>query len=405
MRLLGVLFWWKFDFFGKILPENLFLIIQAFWEVKKMAQENVFKKIKYTDVRPNCILARDIVTKTGIVILAKNTMINSVNYTKIEQNEIEYIYVWEDSIDDTLPPFNQKEVYTLDEQTKSVVDKPEFKKFNESYSENLEDTKRVFEGIWKNGVINKGQLFEITKNVIDKISCKSDIFTYLSYLKDINDYTYSHSLNVSLLCNMFSKWLNLSEDETEDLTVAGLLHDIGKLKIDSKILNKKGKLTDEEFEEIKKHPVLGYEIIKDMNISDLIKDAVLMHHEKINGTGYPSGLKEEQISKYAKIVSICDIYDAMTSDRSYRNRICPFTVIRNFERQNFSILDTKYLFIFLQNIAYTYVGSWARLTNGKTAEIIFINQAQMSRPIVKSEDEFIDLSKNTDIDIEELVVN
>lgn len=140
-----------------------------------------------------------------------------------------------------------------------------------------------------------------------------------------------------------------------------------------------------------------------MDISDLIKDAVLMHHEKINGTGYPSGLKSEQISEYAKIVSICDIYDAMTSNRSYREKICPFTVIRNFERQNFSILDTEYLLIFLQNIAYTYVGSWVKLTNGKIAEIIFINQSQMSRPIVKADDKFLDLSKNLDIDIENLV--
>ena len=114
-----------------------------------------------------------------------------------------------------------------------------------------------------------------------------------------------------------------------------MLHDIGKLKIDPKILNKKGKLTDEEFEEIKKHPVLGYEIVKDMDLPEKIKEAVLMHHEKINGTGYPSGLKGEEISNYAKIVSICDIYDAMTSTRTYRKRFCPFQVIRNFERQNF----------------------------------------------------------------------
>lgn len=368
-----------------------------------MEQENVSKKIKVSEVRPNCILARDVVTKTGVVILAKNTMLNSVNFTKIEQNDINYVYVWEDSIDDTIPAFKQKEVHTVEDQTKFVADRQEFKEFNTSYTENLSEVSGILDSIGNGGGIDKNKLFDITKDVMGKINCKSDIFTYLSYLKDIKDYTYSHSLNVSLLCNMFSRWLNLSEEETEDLTVAGILHDIGKLKIDEKILNKKGKLTDEEFNEIKKHPSIGYEMIKDIDIADSIKEAVLMHHEKINGTGYPSGLKGDEISKYAKIVSICDIYDAMVSDRFYRERICPFQVIRNFERQNFSILDTEYLLVFLQNIAYTYVGSWAQLTDGTIAEIIFINQGQMSRPIVKTKDGFIDLSKNLELDIEKLV--
>lgn len=368
-----------------------------------MENENVSIKMKVADVRPNCILARDVVTKTGVVILAKNTMINNVNFTKIEQANIKSIYVWEDSVDDTLSPFKQKEVHTIEKQSKLVSDKPEFKAFSGTYTENLDETKDILNNIGNGGDINKDELFSITKGIMDKINCKSDIFTYLSNLKTVNDYTYSHCLNVSLLCNMFSKWLNLPEEETEDLTVAGLLHDIGKLKIDQNILNKKGKLSEAEFEEIKKHTTLGYEIIKDADIPESVKDAVLMHHEKINGTGYPRGLKGDEISKYAKIVSICDIYDAMTSDRAYRERFCPFHVIRNFERQNFSILDTQYLLVFLQNIAYTYVGSWVKLTNGETAEIIFINQSQMSRPIVKTENDFIDLSKRLDLDIESLI--
>ncbi len=369
-----------------------------------MAEENISKKIKSTEVRPNSILARDVVTKTGVVILAKNTMINSVNFTKISQNDVKYVYVWEDSIDDTLSPISGKADNDAENLTaKAVVDRLEFKEFSESYDEKLLDTKGILEIIGNGNTVDKNVLFSITRDVMEKINCKSDIFTYINYIKNVDDYTYNHSLNVSLLCNMFSKWLNLNDNETEDLTVAGLLHDIGKLKIDPAILNKKGKLTDSEFEEIKKHPIIGYEIIKDTDLPEEIKKAILMHHEKINGTGYPAGLKDNEISKYAKIISICDIYDAMTSARTYRERFCPFQVIRNFERQNFSILDTQYLLIFLQNIAYTYVGSSVKLTNGKTAEIIFINQGQMSRPIVKTDADFIDLSKDLSIDIENLV--
>ena len=144
-----------------------------------MEQENVFKKVKVSEVRPNSILARDVVTKTGVVILAKNTMLNSVNFTKIEQNDVNYVYVWEDSIDDTLSAFNQKEVYTVEEQSKAVVDKPEFKEFQSTYTENIQETKSVLQNIGNGKSIAKAELFEITKGVMEKVNCKSDIFTYL----------------------------------------------------------------------------------------------------------------------------------------------------------------------------------------------------------------------------------
>lgn len=367
-----------------------------------MNHESDAKKIRVNELRPNYVLARDVVTKSGVVILAKNTMLNSVNYTKLNSNDVVYVYVLENSIDESLPFFD-KEVHTIEEQMEPVFEKQEFKGFENAYKENFDEAKSAIDSAVAGEIKDKGQTYEIVKNIIQTVNCKSDIFSYMGYLKNTGEYTYTHSLNVSILCNLFSKWLGMSDEETEDLTVAGLLHDVGKTKISQEILNKKGRLTPEEFEEVKRHTLIGYEIVKDMDIPEEIKLAVLMHHEKINGTGYPKGLKGADISKYARIVAICDIYEAMTADRTYRDRICPFTVIRNFERENFGILDTEFLLTFLQNIAYTYVGSWVKLTDDTTAEIVFINKSQMSRPIVKSGDDYIDLSKKMDLDIKFII--
>jgi HD-GYP domain-containing protein (c-di-GMP phosphodiesterase class II) len=125
----------------------------------------------------------------------------------------------------------------------------------------------------------------------------------------------------------------------------------------------------------------------------------LEHHEKINGHGYPSGIKGGKINHFARIVAIADIYDAMTSDRSYRDKICPFDVLKTFEHECYGELDTKYLLLFLQNIAYTYVGTWVELSNKQKAEVVFINTNHLATPIVRVDNTFYDLTLRKDLSI------
>jgi HD-GYP domain-containing protein (c-di-GMP phosphodiesterase class II) len=182
------------------------------------------------------------------------------------------------------------------------------------------------------------------------------------------------------------------------------LHDIGKTKIPIEVLNKKGRLTDEEFAVIKTHTTLGYRILEKHNIPQSIKLAALSHHEKINGKGYPLGMAEDKIDALAKIVSICDIYDAMTANRIYRPKLCPFEVIRTFERSVYGELDTEYLLIFLKNIATTYLDCPVKLSDGRAATVIFINKLNLSRPIVRLDNgEMLDLSQTDDIVIAEML--
>jgi len=370
------------------------------------AMEAGEKKVSIRDIKPDMVLARDVVTSGGTVLLAKNTMLNNINYTKLLTSGVGYIYVVSGSIDEKTASFTEKErmATSLEQQRRPIVKRPEFIAFQNAVDINTEEAKQCIRAISNGGNIDLAHLFSITEDIMSTLRCKNDVLTFIGFIKESDEHTYHHCVNVSLLSNLYGRWLALPENELVDLTTAGMLHDIGKTKIPDAILNKKGKLTDEEFFVMKKHPVFGYRLLQNQDIPEGIKLGALMHHEKLDGSGYPMGAREEQIGKIAKIIAICDIYDAMTSNRVYRGKICPFEVIKMFESKVYGELDTQYLLIFLNNIAYTYIGSWIRLTDGVEAEVVFINGSQLSRPIVRTLDEkFIDLSVNKNISIDSLV--
>ena len=147
----------------------------------------------------------------------------------------------------------------------------------------------------------------------------------------------------------------------------------------------------------------GYEVLKDFPIDIRVKYAALMHHERCDGSGYPNGFVAEQIDEFAKIIAIADVYDAMTSSRRYRNAICPFDVIEEFERDGFLKFDAGYLMTFLERIVQSYIHNMVRLSDGREGEVIMINRLSLSRPVVKVGNDYVDLSKDRKLSIREIV--
>ncbi|MGN0679559.1 MAG: HD-GYP domain-containing protein [Oscillospiraceae bacterium] len=155
-----------------------------------------------------------------------------------------------------------------------------------------------------------------------------EIFEAIAKAIDINDpYTAGHSRRVAWYAKLIASRMDFLPDELDEIYYAGLIHDVGKLGIDNKIINKNGKLTDEEYAEIKRHPLQGYEILKGISVKGKFADGAKCHHERIDGKGYPDGLKGDEISLIAKIIAVADAYDAMTSKRSYRD-VLPQAVVR-----------------------------------------------------------------------------
>lgn len=186
--------------------------------------------------------------------------------------------------------------------------------------------------------------------------------------------------------------------------IKDVLHDIGKGKIPQEILNKPGTLSDEEYAEIKKHPVYGCRILETMpEISKDVSLAVLMHHEREDGSGYPVGMKGESIHQFAKIIAVADIYDAMTSNRVYREKGSPFDVFELMESKTFGVFDPVVVNAFLNNIAAYYIGDFVRLSNGMIGEVVYINPRHISQPIVRVNNTYVDLTVQTGVKIAELM--
>jgi putative nucleotidyltransferase with HDIG domain len=209
-----------------------------------------------------------------------------------------------------------------------------------------------------------------------------------------------HSINVALYTMLMSKWMGFTEKQMKTVIQAGLLHDIGKIKIPGKILNKKGRLTQEEFYIMKKHTIYGYDILKNScRLKDSVKKSVLLHHERIDGSGYPFGLKDGSIDMYSRILAVADVYDAMTTDRIYKKRITPFEAFRELRETCLSTFDLTILQRFVNNLSAYYIGARVMLNNGQTGEIKYIPPHDIINPIVSVDSNLLDLSRKDDLKI------
>lgn len=250
-----------------------------------------------------------------------------------------------------------------------------------------ETLKKQLEGfVYNHRPIDFDALLNNVKSLITPGQTVIQYFDMLHNLRSSDDSVYSHSLNVAMISRILGKWLKWSPSDLDSLVIAGLLHDIGKITIPPEILNKEGKLTDEEFEQIRWHPRAGYELIKDLKIDSRIKKATLQHHERCDGSGYPMKVDEIMLDDFAMVVAIADVYDAMTAARKYRAPLCPFQVIREFERDGYQKYKTEYLLTFLKHIATTYQNNRVILSDGQAAKIILLNQNSLSTPLVQLDD-------------------
>lgn len=241
-------------------------------------------------------------------------------------------------------------------------------------------------------------------SVINMADEKMDLIRSMNQIRSSDEYLYTHSMNVAMLSMLIGKWLKYEDKKLQALVQAALLHDIGKIKVPLEILNKPGKLTDAEYEEMKKHSEYGYRMLEEKgNISMDICLAVLMHHEREDGSGYPIGAKSNRIHDFAKIIAVADIYDAMTSERVYKERESPFEVFELMEEKTIGQLSVEVVLTFLNNIASYYIGDLVMLDNGEVGEIVHINPRQVSKPIIKVKEKYLDLTVEKNIKIKHLI--
>ena len=210
--------------------------------------------------------------------------------------------------------------------------------------------------------------------------------TYLEYvnLKTFDNYTYEHSLSVSFYATLMGMALDYAKEELTNLTVAGLLHDLGKQMIPESILNKPGKLTEEEYEKVKQHPYLGYIMLRENHtISSTIRVSIYQHHENEDGSGYPCHLKGDQIYRFAKIIHIVDVYDALISKRPYKEPMPVAKELEFIQQKSGSMFDEHYIDVFLKIVPAYIKGSEVRLSNGENGIVAENYANSVLRPKVR----------------------
>lgn len=276
-------------------------------------------------------------------------------------------------------------------------------KYAKMIDETVPKVKEVFDEVRETLHLPLSELQRDVVPVLTEITEGVQITSLFTSLQAKDDYTYRHNIAVGAISNMIGKWLKLNDTDLLNLSIAGLLHDVGKMKVPEEILNKPGRLTDEEFAEMKKHTIYGYDIIRQTSGTNKVHALVaLQHHERLDGSGYPYGLKKDDIHYFSRIVAVADIFHAMTSKRVYRDASPFYEVLYQMNNDTFGALDPEITTVFINRIMSSLTGSDILLTDGRQGTIIMIHQNDPLHPIVQVGERYIDLRKDRSVHIEKI---
>lgn len=315
------------------------------------------------------IIDQVIMDRTGRILIARKTMLDQFLIDAIKKMGVPGIYIREGEEEPETP-----EELVITPAVQETINK--FKVADRAKVELSESVRtRVGQGIQYIFSETSSPNFtstaeNVTSSLLDAILESDAVALNIDALKVSDEYTFKHSVDVATIAMIIAKKANMPEEDIRKIGVAGLLHDVGKSMIPNEVLNKAGKLTEEEFQIMKKHPLYGYSILIEKNeLPPEVLLGVLHHHEKINGRGYPQRLMGEQISPYAKIIAIADVYDALVTERPYKKAFSQQDALEMIMAMT-EELDISYMRHFIDSIILYPVDTVVLLSNGERAKVV-----------------------------------
>lgn len=353
---------------------------------------------------PGCVLIEDVKGKTNRPLIPKDTVITEEHINVLQKFLVESVNVSKrlNEGEAFIPKAIQDE-----KKTQPVESTVKGLSFAEHYQYVTQGYKKAFNQ-WQNGIaINMPAIRKLIIPLLERVeSIGAAVYTLYHYVTK-SGYIYDHAVAVAMLSAYLGKKMGYLKGEWQQIGLAGLLIDCGMARIDPSIIIKRSPLTEMEFNEVKKHPAYSYRMVEHTRtITQPVKLAVLQHHERMDGSGYPLGISRDKIHMYAKIVSVCDMYHAMTCERFYKDKQSPFKVIEEIHKEQFSKLDPQVVNLFIKGLSDYSIGTRIRLSNNETGEIVFVDSKNPSRPMVKMESnkEIIALQNKPDLFINEIIM-
>lgn len=348
------------------------------------------KNINIYELKPNMILSEDLIIN-GLTLVAKEIVLNDSMIKKI----LEFYPL------DTLSIYDDGQTYLPSSHNSRQQNLIHTENVLAHFTTNID---RFLNSIETSSELDLTEIRSMSKEILDNLNDYASIIKTITNSRNIDEYLIRHCVNVALLSSMLGKWLDFSKKDLTLLTYSAFLHDIGKTKVNQTVLNKPSALTVSEFNGIKKHSIYSYDLVRNIPFLDeSVGLGVLMHHERLDGSGYPLGLKEDKISNFAKIIGITDMFDAMTSDKVYRKKQNPLKVLDIMQHDCMGLFDYNYLSTFIAQMSNYYTGEMVKLNDNSIGKVIKIDPNNISRPLISIDSNFIDLSIEKDLFITELI--
>lgn len=338
-------------------------------------------------LKPGMTLDQDIYNRDRVLLLAKGAVLTEETIKTIKR--LGYAEINVQKAADTPEYWGRADGEKLEE-------------FKRSYEESGEEVVELIKSIGNGQQVDVDQAFQVPGSILEEIRSPYNLFPYMSQVDRLDHQTYGHSMNVSLICSAICQWLGMNEVASKDIVVAGLLHDVGKSRLKPDILYK-SELTFKEQDELQGHTLYGFRMLEEANAPETARMCALLHHEREDGSGYPKGLTGDRIPLVAKIVAVADVFDTLNFRWSRGGKVCPFKVLESLHNDFLGLLDTRVLITFLTRSAECYVGELVRLSDGRTGQVVVINRSNPSRPMVRADNEVVDLSERTEIEIESII--